>query len=186
MKNFVIDKYTAIFLLLFLSACTAGDSSFVPFNAPLFDAYDLNPDSATHDQVRHLSEQKGKITVLYFTSYGCSYCITHFPYFYAILEGLGDNVFTSQVELWLIGYPVAGSKAVDFCKGTVASCFLDKGYGEGSLYNTYGANLGDLFLIDRKLVATKHFNLVTCPMERKECEHNFEGAINRVLADSEK
>ena len=169
-------------LVYLVFGCGAEKDAFEPFPAPLFDAYDLNPDSPHHKATLSMADRKGEVTALYFSSYTCPYCITHYPALYSAFQDLaGEDLYPAKVELWIMGYPVSGSKVADFCKGTDASCFVDSRLGPGSVYSEYSASLGQIYLIDQKLVACRRFDLVSCPMERAECKARLQGSIRSLV-----
>ena len=174
--------WLACTLSLLTMSCSGNEGGFTPFKAPLFEAYDLNSDSPTHSTLLELSDREGKVTALYFTSYGCSYCIAHFSALYDVFEELAehDGSYPSLVQLWLMGRPIAGSKVVEFCNGTDAPCFVDSGTGRDSVYAAYNANLGQVFLVDKELIVRMRFDLVSCPMEQDDCNAPFIEAIRTL------
>ncbi len=66
-------------------------------------------------------------------------------------EGLGRE----RLELWVVGYAGGESAVASFCGGSETSCFVDG----GGVFDSFGAQKDDLFLIDQGGVARSMMNL---------------------------
>lgn len=51
-------------------AADEEETGFVPYPAPDFTLADMNPASPTYEETRSLSDEAGKVIILFFVSYG--------------------------------------------------------------------------------------------------------------------
>ncbi len=61
-----------------------------------------------------------------------------------------DGFSANDVELWAVGYHSTVGQASIFADGNPAPCLADGAEAEGSAFDAYGAEIDDLFILDRQ------------------------------------
>jgi peroxiredoxin len=114
--------------------------------APDFTTTDLCPESQTYQQDISLSDNQGKVTLLYFATTTCAACVADVKVYESMIKQLEYKGFTNAATMITVILPYGGSDMAGFTAGIQYPVVLDEdGLGIAA---AYGASKDTVVLLD--------------------------------------